>query len=140
MSPQGPDFMNRFTSLLLASVLLVVAFVAYVLFLESKKEGELANKVEWSVLQRIASTEGHDMPKGVRIERDYADSGYDVVGVPGMDGSIRWILANAEKSPRVKILPTPARLRLSKKDYDMIRSQARLNPEVDAFLLDAVGR
>jgi hypothetical protein len=132
--------MNRFISLLSTSALLVVTFVAYVLFLESRKEGELANKVEWSVLQAIESAAGNDIVTGVRVERDYADSGYDVVRIPDMDGSLRWILTNAEGRPRVKVMPTPARLRLSVKDYDTIRSQVRLSPELDAFLLDAVDR
>ena len=101
--------------------------------------GELAQKREWSVLQGLEYEYRYKVNNSIVVIRQAKGTEYDALGLPLADRNIgyAWILANPSSDPRVKLMPTDARVRLSQNDLKRIRNGLNIDRAVLSFLEQA---
>lgn len=120
-------------------LLLLVVVLSYLVNLAwPPRVGELPNKREWSVLQIAESRHRDKGMTGAVTEKNYADSGFDLIGVLDSDNTTHWILGNAEGIPRVKMIPPFSPFRISQREYDQITTSIQLNEEVRTLLENSI--
>ena len=70
-------------------------------------------------------------------QADGRDRHFDAIGIAS--GSKRvWLLGNPPHTPKIKIMPDQIVLRISRKDFAMIKSQIELGQETRIFLQNAI--
>jgi hypothetical protein len=73
------------------------------------------------------------------IHADGKAEKYDMIGVSSPDGNSRiWILANPTVIPRLKVMPSDSKIRISRADFEKIKSAVKLNEETETFLANSV--
>ena len=104
---------------------------------------DYTSKREWSVVQG-AELRGRELPKRSHLEFSDSKEFGSCIGIVSVNGQERlWILANAKYGERLKVLPASRadggnRVRISKSEYESIKSRVELSDDVAQFLANSV--
>ncbi|MGE3831878.1 MAG: hypothetical protein AB7F76_12860 [Parvibaculaceae bacterium] len=73
------------------------------------------------------------------IVKEFGQGRFDIVGVWDRDRSQAvWILTNAETDPRIKAMPPFGKVRIDRAQFEKIKSNLRMNPEIELFLQNSI--
>ena len=95
-------------------------------------------------LAQSAELRGRELPKRSHLEFSDSKEFGSCIGIVSVNGQERlWILANAKYGERLKVLPASRadggnRVRISKSEYESIKSRVELSDDVAQFLANSV--
>jgi hypothetical protein len=124
--------------LVVAAIIVVPVVLASITFdTMFPPEGELAQKSEWSVLQRIEAAHREAAQSAPALVVKHAlNSEFTAIGFPARDrdkGYV-WLLANPTTKPCVKQMPHDRDFVLSSSVLGWLKSQTTVDPRVMAYL------
>lgn len=107
------------------------------------RDGELAQAGEWWVLQSLEfKYRGEANIRGVIVQHHPLETDYDALGFPLAESELgyAWLLANPSSKPKIKLMPSKAKFRLSRADLERVQHEVKMDSEVAAFLNGAAPR